>query len=264
MSEDQPRKFYQIASGRPDWEGKYKRGTDAKFKAGYQKLIRQLDAHARRSGWPELIYMVSDEPGDRRDVHPSMGWLNEALPKAITCADAQFKDMLKTWQWYNLPILDDPVDWTGPLVYDFVRRRKGRFGFCGTAWSTQTARYQTGLMLASTGACYWHFWHTKGPFEPRDGKVLRRWSVPALAAGFNDLRFYVALTRAVAAARTSGRRDDAIRSAEERLHEFLSRAPADHDRHLMPHSGVPDTRGDAAFYDRWRAAMKDDLLRLMR
>ena len=122
-SKDQPRKFYQIAAGRPDWEGKYARGTDAKFKAGYQALIKQLDAHARKAGWPKLIYMVSDEPGDRRDVHPSMGWLNDALPDAVTIADAQFKDMLRSWQWYNLPILDDQLFLD---VFGRSTRRKAR------------------------------------------------------------------------------------------------------------------------------------------
>ncbi len=261
ISEDEPRKFYQIAAGRPDWAGDYKIGTDAKFKAGYQKLCRQLDQHARKQGWPTLIYMVSDEPGDRRDKHPSMGWLNEALPQAITCADVQFRDMLATWQWYNLPILDDPVDWTGPLVYEFVKARAKRFGICGTAWSVDTARYQPGYMLPATGACYWHFWHTNGPFDPREGRVDRRFFVPAMAAGVNDLRYYVALKAAIAAAEGTDRAAVAA-EAGKYLRDILTVIPGDHDRHLMPHNGVPWQWGYDRFYDDWRARMKDYILPL--
>ena len=38
--------------------------------------------------------------------------------------------------------------------------------------------------------------------------------------------------------------------------------PGDHDRHLMPHNGVPWQWGYDAFYDDWRAKMKDYLLKL--
>lgn len=258
MSEDEPRKWYQIAAGKPDYQGKYKIGTDAKFKAGYQKLAREAPAHATKAGWPRLIYMVSDEPGDRRDKDPSMGWLNEAIPEAVTCADVQFGDMLATWQWYNLPILDDPADWSGPLVYEFVKKHKGRFGICGTAWSVDTARYQTGYMLPATGACYWHFWHTGGPFDAREGRVDRRFFVPAMAAGVNDLRYYVA-----AKERIGGRpQSPTAIEAEQYLREILAVIPGDHDRHLMPHNGVPWTWGYDRFYDDWRAKMKDYILRL--
>jgi len=266
MSEDQPRKWYQIAAGQPRYRGKYKTGTDAKYKAGYQRLARQAHEYAKAHNWPTLIYMVSDEPGDRRDVHPSMGWLNEAIPEAITCCDAQFKDMLRTWQWYNLPVLDDPVDWTGPLVYEFVRKRKGRFGFCGPGWSLDVGRYQPGLMLASSGACYWHFWHTQGPFRPRGNKVVRSHAVAAMSAGFNDLRYYVALKQAIRAARKSGGPAKAAlaEKAEEYLAGIFRFAVADHDRHLMPYNGVPWMWGYAGFYDDWRAQMKDFILALRR
>ena len=262
MSEDQPRKFYQIAAGRPDWAGKYAIGTDQRFRAGYQRLCRQLHEHARTSGWPTLLYMVSDEPSDRRDAHRSMGWLNEALPDAVTLADVQFKDMVRTWQWYRMPVLDDPVDWAGPLVYDFLKARKKRFGFCGTGWGLDAARYQTGLMLASTGARYWHFWHTKGPFEPRAGRVVRTHAVAAMSAGFNDLRYFVALRQRIAEAR-SGPKAALAAEAEKYLARTLDLAPGDHDRHLMPHNGVPWMWGYDRFYDDWRATMKDYLLRLM-
>jgi len=209
--------------------------------------------------------MVSDEPGDRRDVDPSMGWLNRELPRAVTIADVQFKDMVRTWDWYNLPVLDavldDPVDWTGPLVYEYVRKRKGRFGICGTGWRLDVGRYQPGLMLAGTGACYWHFWHTRGPFEPKDGKVVRSHTVAAMAAGVNDLRYYLALKDLIAANRT-GPNAAVAAEADKYLRETLALAPGDHDRHLMPHNGVPWHWGDVRFYDRWRKRMKDCLTKL--
>ncbi|MHC4718009.1 MAG: hypothetical protein ACYS5V_13635, partial [Planctomycetota bacterium] len=261
MSEDQPRKWYQIASGKPDWQGKYRTGTDGRFEAGYRKLARAAHDHARRAGWPELLYMVTDEPGDRRDVHPSMGWLNEEIPAAVTIADVQFKDMVRTWDWYNLPVLDDPVDWTGPLVYEFAKKREGRFGLCGTGWRLDVGRYQPGLMLAATGACYWHFWHTRGPFEPRGGKVVRSHAVAAMAAGVNDLRYYLTVKGLIAAHRT-GPRAALAAEAETYLRKTLALAPGDHDRHLMAHNGVPWHWGDVGFYDRWRRRMKEYILEL--
>jgi hypothetical protein len=261
MSEDQPRKWYQIASGRPDFAGPYKTGTDARFKEGYQKLAGQADQYARRHDWPTLVYMVSDEPSDSRDLDASMGWLKEAIPDAVTIADAQFADMVKTRQWYNLPVLDDPVDWTGPLVYQFVKAKAGRFGICGTGWPLEVGRYQPGLMLASSGACYWHFWHLKGPMEPKDGQVLRSHTLAAAAEGFNDLRYFVALKEAIARAKGTTQPAVAV-EAEKYLASIFAFASADHDRHLYPYNGVPADWGCHRFYDNWRTRMKDFILAL--
>jgi hypothetical protein len=261
MSEDQPRKWYQIASGKPAYAGPYKTGTDAKFKAAYQALVRQAHEYGKKHNWPPLLYMVTDEPDRPQDVDPAMGWLNEALPDAITLADAQCHDMLKTWQWYNLPVCDDPVDWTGPAVYAWIKQNARRFGICGTCWSFETARYQPGLMLASSGACYWHWWHTGGPFEERKGKVVRSHTVAALSEGFTDLRYFVALKEHIGKAKT-GAKAEVAAEAEKYLAEIFAFATADHDRHLMPYNGVPLTWGDVRFYDRWRAAMKDYILKL--
>ena len=137
MSEDQPRLWYQIASGKPDYEGAYKNGVNPDFEREYKELARQADVYARDHHWPKLVYMVSDEPSDKRDVDPSMGWLKEAMPEAVSLADVQFKDMLNTWQWYSLPVFDDPIDWTGPLVYEWVKGKGRTFGFCGTGWGLE-------------------------------------------------------------------------------------------------------------------------------
>jgi len=262
MSEDQPRKWYQIASGRPDFEGKYTRGVDAKFKAGYQRLAREADAFARKSHWPTLLYMVTDEPDKERDVHASMGWLNDALPGAITIADAQFRDLLRTWQWYNLPILDNPIDWTGPLVYRWLRGKGRRFGLCGLARTEpDVGRYQTGLMLASSGACYFHFWHLEGPMRERAGRVERSHTLAAMAAGFNDLRYFVALKQAIGKAK--GAKAALVAAEAERfLRETFAFATADNDRYVMTHNGLPADWGDDRWYDRWRAKLAGYLLRL--
>ena len=265
MSEDQPRKWYQVAAGKPDYAGPYKIGTDAKFKQGYQALARQADAHARQHHWPRLVYMVSDEPDQPKDVDLSMGWLKETLPDSVTICDAQFADMRRTWQWYSLPVFDDPVDWTGPLVYAFVRAGQRRqYGFCGTGWALEVARYQPGLMLASSGGCYWHFWHLKGPMDVRGGRVVRSHAMAAMAEGFTDLRYCVALRRRLEQleAVPAGPADPLAKQARDYLAGIWRLAPADHDRHLMPYNGVPETWGDEGFYDRWRTKMKDLLLRL--
>lgn len=258
MSEDQPRKWYQVASGNPEWQGKYKIGTDAKFKAAYQTFAKSADEFARQHRWPELLYMVSDEPDGNRDVDPSMGWLNEALPNAVTIADVQFKDMLNTWQWYNLPVFDDPMDWTGPLLYEWMGLQKTLcFGFCGTGWSLEVGRYQPGLMLASSRARYWHWWHVNGPFRSREGRVERSHTVAAMAAGVNDLRYYYLLEHLM----SKQRWPDWGPEAQSYLKDVFTFASADHDRHLMPYNGVPHDWGYDRFYDDWRAKMKDFLLK---
>ena len=262
ISEDQPRKWYQIASGRADYEGKYVNGTSAAYKSGYQALVTQLDQYGKANGWPELLYMVSDEPDRAADVDPSMGWLNEALPDAMTPVDVQFDDMIATWDWYTLPVLDDPANWTGPLVYDYVLANKPRFGICGTAWGLASGRYQPGLMMATTGSVYWHFWHTQGPFAERNGTVERMHHVAAMGAGVNDLRYYLALTQAIDANQSG---PSAAVAAEARgwLDGIFTFANGDHDTHLLPYNGVPWDWGDVAFYDRWRETMKDYLLALL-
>lgn len=54
MSEDQPRLWYQVASGRPDYEGAYRNGTDPTFQREYKGLARQADVYARDHHWPKL------------------------------------------------------------------------------------------------------------------------------------------------------------------------------------------------------------------
>ncbi len=258
MSEDQPRKWYQIAAGIPDWPGAYKIGTDPQYKDGYQDLAEQLETHAQASNYPTMIYMVSDEPDKVADVDPSMGWLNERLPGAVTVCDAQYKDMLLTWNWYNLPSLDDPADWTGPMMYEYVRANKGRFGFCGTAWGLASGRYQPGLMLAASGGIYWHWWHTSGPFDYLDGGVVRMHHIAAMAAGVNDLRYYLTLKQRIAA----GSDPTVAAQAQAYLDGIFSFCNADHDRHLLPYNGIPNDWGYDRFYDDWRATMKDYILLL--
>lgn len=273
MSEDQPRLWYQVATGQPDYAGPYMKGTDPKFQRRYEDLARQADCYTRDNHWPRLIYMVSDEPSDKRDLDPSMGWLKEAIPDSLTLADAQFQDMLNTWQWYSMPVLDDPIDWTGPLIYDYLKREARLFGFCGTGWAMDVARYQPGLMLAASGGIYWHFWHLGGPFELRGNDVVRSHAVAAMAEGFNDLRYYVALQRQIDNVEQSlrgshvssfqrGRKTAQLQVASRWLAWGFSFVTADHDRHLMPYNGVPETWGYDRFYDDWRTGMKESILQL--
>lgn len=262
MSEDQPRMWYQIATGDPTYPGPYPNkpntNTFPQYEAGYQALAVQLETHALSNDWPTLIYMVSDEPDYFLDWNDSMGWLNEALPDAITVADTQFHDMLRTWDWYNLPILDDPADWTGPLMYDYVKAHKGRFGICGTRWGLAAGRYQGGLMMAASGACYWHWWHTHGPFDYLEGNVVRMHHVAAMGAGVNDLRYYLTLKEKIAASSNP----TLAAQAQAYLDGIFDFCTADHDRHLLPYNGVPTDWGYHRFYDDWRATMKDYILLL--
>jgi hypothetical protein len=117
-------------------------------------------------------------------------------------------------------------------------------------------------MLPATGACHWHFWHTGGPFEARNGRVDRRCVLPPMSAGANDLRYYVALTQRIARQPASA----VAIEAGQYLREALATMSADHDRmdrqHFQPHNGVPWMWGYDRFYDDWRARMKGCILRL--
>jgi hypothetical protein len=116
-------------------------------------------------------------------------------------------------------------------------------------------------MMATTGAVYWHWWHTQGPFAERNGTVERMHHVAAMGAGVNDLRYYVALADAIEANRT-GPAADVAAEAEDWLDGIFAHATGDHDTHLLPYNGVPWDWGDVAFYDRWRETMKEYLLAL--
>jgi hypothetical protein len=260
MSEDQPRMWYQIASGDPHYYGPYTKGTNVAYEAGYQALATELETYGKAHNWPQLIYMVTDEPDKAADVDPSMGWLDLALPNAITCADAQYKDMINCWNWYNFPIIDDPADWAGPLMFKFIMAHSGRFGFCGLATTLPPARYQPGLCLAGSGGTYLHFWHLAEVMATVNGVVCRQHNLAAAGAGMTDLRYYVALKQAIAAA---GPDKAAIaQAAQAYLNGVFTYCNSDNDRHLLPYNGLPYDWGYDRWYDDWQATMKDYLLGL--
>ena len=262
MSDDMPRKWYMITAGQLTWPGAYESVPtyDYSYETGYQDLAEQHETYANSHGWPTQIYMVTDEPGPAIDKDPAMGWLNERLPDAITCADAQFHDMIATWDWYNLPILDDPIDWTGPMMYDFVTAHEGRFGFCGNAVGLGAGRYQHGLMMASSGAIYLHWWHVDKVYKYVDvgGGLARMHNVGAAGAGVNDFRYYLLLKQ-----RIEGGSPPAVAAeAQAYLDSVFSFATADNDQHVRPYNGFPADWGYDRFYDDWRATMKDYILLL--
>ena len=262
MSDDMPRKWYMITANQLTWSEAYVSVPtyDYSYETGYQDLAEDHQNYADSHDWPTQIYMVTDEPGPAVDKDPAMGWLNDRLPDAITCADVQYHDMVATWQWYNLPILDDPISWTGPLMYDYVTANEGRFGFCGTATGLGAGRYQHGLMMASSGAMYLHWWHVDKVYKYVDagGGLARMHNVGAAGAGVNDFRYYLALQERIAAAGPSPEAAE----AQALLDGVFGFATADNDQHVRPYNGVPAEWGYDRFYDDWRSDMKDYILLL--
>lgn len=261
MSADQPRMWYQMATGDPTYPGSYGAGTDPQYKDGYQAYATQLHQYALDNNWPDMLYMVSDEPDRPADWNSSMGWLNEALPNALTPVDTMYDDMLRTWDWYNLPVLDNPADWTGPMIYDFVMAEKGMFGICGKENQFASARYQPGLMMATTGSVLWHFWHLETVMAEQNGGVERKHILDAMGAGMNDLRYHATLRDAITRHET-GARASVAAEADAWLESLFSFANGDHDRHIHPYNGMPWDWGDIRFYDTWREGMKDYILML--
>jgi hypothetical protein len=228
----------------------------------YVRMMRELEAAvAAHPEWPRIIYMNWDEPPP---FNERMGWTNEVAPDAITTLDVQFARLPRIMRFYNTPNFDDPANWAGPELYDWVRRQGKDFGLCGATDTAEANRYQAGMFMITSGAKYFHAWHIRGGHTPGqmaydDGKkqTIRGHEMIAWAGGMDDLKAYHLLQEAIDEATGSGRNAEAVRAAKDYLASVLAVFNGDHrDRwSLQPYLGAAWSWGYEGFYDDWQEKM---------
>ncbi len=237
-------------------------------KAWKAQIKRIEAARKRHPDWPVLIYMTWDEPnlsgGRNGRPDPAMGWLNEVAPDALTTLDIQFDPLPVCLKWYNTPAFDDPADWSGPELYQWIKKNKKEFGYCGATDKDEANRYQAGMLMISTGAKYFHAWHLTGGHIPGqvsyDAKARMWVRSPAMlnwADGMDDLKAHTLLKDAIAAARADSSKARAVKAAEEYLAKVFSVFNGDHRRSwsLQPYLGTAFMWGNDGFYDDWQERM---------
>lgn len=246
------------------WSDRLKTAEKA-WKAQIRRIEAARKAHPE---WPELIYMTWDEPnvhgGRNGRPDPAMAWVNQVAPDALTTLDVQFDPMPVCMKWYRMPAFDDPANWAGPELYNWVKRQGKDFGYCGGADKDEAARYQPGMLMISTGARFFHAWHLTGghiagqvAYDKRTGKLLRAPAMINWGDGMNDLKAYYLLKDAIAAAKKDGKNPAAVKAAEEYLKKVFTVFNGDHKNRwsLQPYLGTASSWGYEGFYDAWQEWM---------
>ena len=240
-------------------------------KSRWQAEIKRLDAECKKHPeWPRIIYMTWDEPtsggwelGKHGGPDERMGWVLEVLPDALTNADIHLGALDKTLKYYNMPTFDDPCDFVGPEIFNYVKKMGKDYGMAGTRTEPgEACRYQYGIMMASMGARYLHRWHLSVPINPllesADGKVLRSIEMVAAGEGVVDFKVYRLLKDEIAKARAGNNpaKKALADKAEQYLAEVFKTWSADHDNIVVhPYLGYAYAWGHERFYDEWRLRM---------
>lgn len=261
LKQVRPAKFNEGA--RP-W-GERLQTAEKAWKAQIRRIEAARKAHPE---WPELIYMTWDEPslggGRNGRPDPAMAWVNQVAPNAQTTLDVQFDPLPVCIKWYTTPAFDDPANWAGPELYNWVKKQGREVGYCGGADKDEAARYQPGMLMISTGAKYFHAWHLTGghiagqvAYDKETGKLLRGPCMINWGDGMNDLKAYYLLKDAIAAAKKSSRNPAAVKAAEEYLKKVFAIFNGDQkDRwSLQPYLGSASSWGCESFYDVWQEWM---------
>jgi len=236
--------------------------SEAAEKAVYVRLLKELDSLVKvHPEWPAVIHMNWDEPPPFSE---KMGWTNEILPDAITTLDVQFARLPRIMEYYNMPNFDDPANWAGPELYDYVRKAGKEFGLCGAADTGEANRYQAGMFMIVSGAKYFHAWHIRGghtagqmAYDSERKQTVRGHEMISWAGGMDDLKIYRLLQLAIQQAKKTGRNRTAVRQAEAYLAGVFSTFNGDHkDRwSLEPYLGAAWSWGYERFYDDWQERM---------
>ncbi len=231
-------------------------------KAEYGRILTELDTAAKaHPDWPRFIYMNWDEATPAR---PKMGWTKDFIPDAITTLDMQFTPFPSVQKYYNTPAFDDPADWTGPELLNWVRKQGNEVGLCGAADTAEADRYQAGMLMITCGFKYFHAWHIRGGHTPgqmaydKDRKqTLRGHEMICWARGMDDLKTYRLLKDALDQAKKSGKNAQAVKAAEDYLAGILKVWTADQRKSwtLQPYLGTAWSWGYEQFYDDWQEQM---------
>ena len=256
LKRTRPRDFDKAGA----WGNRLKTAQQA-WKAQVERIE---SARRKHPEWPVFIYMTWDEPslggGRNGRPDPAMGWVNQVAPDALTTLDVQFAPLPVCLKWYTMPAFDDPANWAGPEIYRWVRRQGKQFGFCGAAATGEGARSQPGLLMAATGAKFFHAWHLglqQVAYDKGTKRLLRGPAMINWADGMSDLKAYTLLKEAIRQAERDPRKARAVKSARDYLKKFFTRFNGDYHNSwpLRPYLGSAASWGWEGFYDDWQTRM---------
>lgn len=112
------------------WGGGYLYKKVGGDKERWQAEVRRIEEEvSKHPEWPRIIYMTWDEPmvgetwirGKHGGPDERMGWLPEVSPNALTNVDAHFRVFPHILKYYNMPSFDDPPDFVGPEIYEYLK-----------------------------------------------------------------------------------------------------------------------------------------------
>jgi hypothetical protein len=233
-------------------------------KESYQREIKRIEAARKKHpDWPELIYMIWDEPMSHGGIQPKLGWVNEVAPKALTTLDCEFKNLPKAIKYINMPCIDNPADCVGPELFKWFRDQGKEFGYCGKATNGECTRYQMGIHMATSGARLQQPWHLENHrlmsrYKQGDKRViLRSIGLASCGRGCDDLKVYRLLQAQMKAAEKKPDKAEQLKAAKEYLAKIFSVWDGDtaHVSQLTPYLGWASTWGYEQFYDDWQEQM---------
>ncbi len=244
-------------------------------KERYQREVKRIEAlFKRHPDWPRMIYMTWDEPqanspwkpgpGGREGTHggppdPRMKWVAEVCPQALQTADIKFSLFPQMCDNYTMPAFDDTPDFTGPELYRYVKSRGREYGFAGRL-ADESSRYSPGMLIASSGARYFHCYHLgHGLMGIVDKKTVRSTLMIACGQGMDDLKIYRLLKDSIKEALESkdAARAALAKEAEDYLQKVFAIWNADHTHASppVPYLGWARSWGYDGFYDDWQERM---------
>lgn len=224
----------------------------------YREQIKLADKALADAGLPRLIYMIWDEP--RKIQKSSFNIL--AGTGAYTTCDAMGNPFGQMINYITHNSFDDPCQGIGTAIYKHCQTKKAKYGFCGSCKIPHSGRFQTGLLLAGSGAHYWHTWHLGKVQGKRGGKYFRHHTGLAQGEGVLDLQYVVTLQNLIAKAKKTGNNSKAAKEAEKYLETILSYCNGDQSAHCYYYNGTPFWWGDYWFYDHFRTNLLKYMMQL--
>ena len=245
---------------------------DDTTKAKFQQEVKRIEELLKsRPDLPRLIYMDWDEPVPGEKWIPSrkkhggpcdmMNWIPEVAPDAPHTLDAHFYVFDQILKYYNMPNFDDPSDFCGPELYRYMKSLGKDYGFAAPQSYGERARYQTGMMMAASGARYMHLWHANAGaklMDMLDGKVTRAISMVSAGEGVDDYKVFYLLKAAIVEAEKGA--DSAKKTAAQEAQKYLDGIfavwTADHSHApSVPYLGFASSWGGEGFYQHWQETM---------
>ncbi len=217
----------------------------------YREQVIRADKALADAGLPRIVYMIWDEPKKvtkaNFDILKGTG--------AYTTCDAMGNPFGQMIDYVTHNSYDDPCHGFGPEIYKHCQSKKVKYGFCGSSKIPHSGRFQTGLLLAGSGAHYWHTWHLGKVQGKRGGKYFRNHTSLALAEGPLDLQYVVTLQNLIAKAKKAGKHQKVVAEAETYLNTILSYCNGDQSAHCYYYNGTPFWWGDYWFYSNLRTKL---------